>query len=277
MAFVERGSDSGNATPTATVRRLTAVLDAFLVADGDLGVTELAEQLRLAKSVSHRLVAALTDAGYLSRDAVTRRYRLGPKAVRLGLVALAQINISQHARQYLEALATETGETATLSILDGEHRVYVQQVESSQTIRQTVQLGQHAPLYVGASGKALLAYLPEERGRQIVRHAMRSAATQATGAPLDERRLLDELAEIRAQGFAISQSERILGAASAAAPVFDHHGEVVASLSVASVTVRHGRADLTRFGELVRGFAERLSADLGWTGARGASPAGGRR
>ncbi len=242
------------------------MLDAFLVAEGDLGVTELAERLGLAKSVSHRLVAALTDAGYLARNPVTRRYRLGPKAVRLGLVALAQISISQHARQYLEILAAETGETATLSILDGDHRVYVEQVESSQTVRQTVQLGQHAPLHVGASGKAMLAFLPADRGRQLVRHAMRSGATRANGAPLEERWLLDELEEIRKQGFAISQSERIVGAASAAAPVFDHRGEVVASLSVASVTVRHERADLMRFGHLAQTYAERLSADLGWTG-----------
>src|SRR5262249_12056974 len=96
---VERGSDLRNdsSKPAATVGRVTAVLDAFLEADGNLGVTELAAQLGLAKSVVHRLMTALTDAEYLSHDVTTRRYALGPKALRLGVVAAGQVRIHERA------------------------------------------------------------------------------------------------------------------------------------------------------------------------------------
>lgn len=275
---MKRSSDLRNGAHPATVARLIAVLDAFLAAERDFGVTELAGQLGLAKSVIHRLVTALADAEYLAHDPVSRRYRLGPKAIRLGLVALSQAQLPQRARPILRALAAETGETATLSILDGDHRVYIDQVESTQPVRQTVQLGQHAPLYLGASGKAILAFLPADRRERIVREAVRQGATSIGGAPLEEQRLLRELEAARAQGFAVSESERILGAASAAAPVFDCYGQVIGSISVASVTVRHDRADLLRFGPIVRRYAERLSQDLGWPGPESdrAEPAAAR-
>jgi IclR family acetate operon transcriptional repressor len=271
---VERSSDARNGShsrlkrPTATVGRVTAVLDAFLEADRDLGVTELASQLGLAKSVVHRLMTALTDAEYLAHDAGSRRYALGPKAVRLGLVAVGQMRIRERALPYLRELAAETGETATLSLLVGDHRVYAEQVESAHPVRQSVPIGANAALYVGASGKAILAFLPAARRALILGQASHSAVMRADGQPLDVAALATDIDEIRRRGFAISQSERALGAASAAAPVFDHHGDVVASVSVAGVTVRHGPAELLEFGALAAKCAGRLSAELGHNNRR---------
>lgn len=270
----ERASDdqanAAAATPTATVQRVTAVLDAFLAGAGsDIGITELAAQLGLGKSVVHRLVTALSDADYLSHDVVTRRYSLGPKAVRLGLVAVGQINVRERALPYLRALASDTGETVTLSLRTGDHRTYAEQVESTHRVRQAIQIGSAAPLYVGASGKAILAFLSLDEQEAVLRRARKTV--MANGSPLDMPTLKDDLRCIRQRGFATSVSERIVGAASAAAPVFDHHGAVVASISVAGVTVRHTQDDLTRFGEKAATCAERLSADLGWSGSRAAS------
>jgi IclR family transcriptional regulator, acetate operon repressor len=263
---VEQHSALGNSTPTATVRRVTAVLDAFIAAGGDLGVTELASQLGLAKSVVHRLVTALTEAEYLSQAAGTRRYALGPKALRLGLVAVGQINIRERSVGYLRALARETGETATLSMLVGDHRVYAEQVESVQPVRQSIQIGSSAPLYLGASGKAILAFLAPAARAAILGAVTSAGANRADGSPIDVDGLGRELEGIRRRGYATSQSERVLGATSAAAPVFDHHGNVVGSISVAGVTVRHGKPELARFGKLATAYANRLSSELGWPG-----------
>src|SRR5262249_3877817 len=86
------------------------------------------------------------------------------------------------------------------------------------------------------------------------------------GTRLDVKALRTDLATIRRRGFATSQGERIIGAASAAAPVFDHHGDVIGSVSVATVTLRHGKSVLVKFGETVRAAADRLSTQLGWPG-----------
>ena len=252
-------------TPTASVARVTALLDAFVETRTELGVTEIAVQLGLAKSVVHRLVTALTKAGYLSQTR-TRRYTLGPGATRLGQAALGQMDIRARARPILRELARASGETATLSTLAGDDRVYAEQVESTQSVRQSVSIGTAAPLYVGASSKAILAFLPERRSEAILSRAAKAGVTLASGTRLDIKALRSELAIVRRRGFATSMAERIVGAASAAAPVFDHHGEVIGSLSVASVTVRHGKGDLLRFGEMARAAADELSMELGWQG-----------
>src|SRR5262249_1100293 len=154
---------------------------------------ELAAQLGLAKSVVHRLMTALTDAEYLSHDVTTRRYALGPKALRLGVVAAGQVRIHERALPYLRALAAETGETGTLSLLVGDHRVYAEQIESAHPVRQSVSIGSSATLYVGASGKAMLAFLPEARRTAILRQAAALQPRHADGRPLDFGALVKEL------------------------------------------------------------------------------------
>jgi len=250
-------------TPTATVARVTALLDTFVDSSGELGITEIANRLGLAKSVVHRLVTALAKSGYLTQAATTRRYSLGPRATRLGQAAMGQMDIRARARPVLRELARATGETATLSTIAGDERIYAEQVESAQPVRQSVQIGTRAPLYLGASGKAMLAFLPEVRRSAILARAVTSKVTTADGRRLDVKALNSELTTIRRRGFATSQAERITGAVSSAAPLFDHHNEVIGALSIASVTVRHGRADLVKFGDLVRRAAERLSTELG--------------
>jgi IclR family transcriptional regulator, acetate operon repressor len=263
MGDLEHSSALGNATPAATVGRVTAVLDAFLDTNGELGVTEVASRLHLAKSVVHRLMTALTESGYLLQSGSSRRYTLGPHAVRLGLAALGQLNIRERALRHLQVLAAETGETATLSVMVGDRRVYADQVECSQRVRQTIQIGDTAPLYLGASGKAILAFLSPERRAAVMHGAANPTVIRADGAPVDTEALDAELTAIRQRGYATSLSERILGATSAAAPVFDHRGQVVGCISVAGVTIRHGLAELERFGELARRAAGRLSVELG--------------
>jgi DNA-binding IclR family transcriptional regulator len=246
------------------VARVVGVLDAFVDANRDLGVTEIAAQLGLSKSVVHRLVTALAEAGYLAHVATTRRYSLGRKAIRMGQVALGQMDVRQRALPHLRELAATTRETTTLSLLKGDQRVYVEQVESAHEVRQAVEIGGIAQLFAGASGKAMLAFLSTARRSSILRQA--ANAQLSDGSTVDARALARELETVRRRGYATSQNERVVGAVSAAAPVFDHHGNVVGSISVAGVTLRHGRKEQEQFGKLAAATAARLSAELGWSG-----------
>jgi len=142
-------------------RRVVAVLEAFLDGVPDLGVTELSRRLDCSKSVVHRILAALTERGFVVADPATHRYRLGPNARRLGDVASEHQDLGAQALPHLRRIRERTGETATFSARRGAVRVYVEQVESRHVVRQTVRLGEEAPLHLGASGKAILAFLPE--------------------------------------------------------------------------------------------------------------------
>lgn len=237
----------------SAVARVAAVFDAFAGSSTDLGVSELGRQLRCSKSVVHRVLVALVDAGYVAADPVTRRYRLGAKALLLAQSTSARDDLRRQALPHLEVIRDRTGETATLSVLRGTIRVYVEQLESRQAVRQTVTVGSEAPLHLGASGKAILAYLPEDA---------RPAA--ARGAALDA-----DLRRVRRRGYAVSHAERIPGAASVAAAIFDRSGSVVGSVSAAGVLARSEARTMSRNGAIVGAEARALSRELGWRG-RGA-------
>lgn len=246
---------------SSTVARATQVLTA-LIDVPDVGVSELSRRFGWPKSVTHRVLTTLVSAGFLILEPERRRYRLGPIVLRLGLAALARADLHRLALPHLRALRERTGETSTATVLSDDERVYVDQVESSHPVRQIIEAGTRAPLYLGASSKAILAYLPAARQARILEHA--AHATRADGTPVDVAALTAELPTIRARGFAVSRGERIAGAASVAAPIFGHGGDVIGSISVASVTVRLSTADLEAFGPLVRSTAEALSRELGW-------------
>lgn len=256
-----RDADNGTAVSSA-VRRGADVLIA-LTDQPDVGVSELSRRFGWPKSVTHRVLSTLVDADLVSADPVTRRYGLGPAALRLGLAALARADVHRLAVPHLHALRERTGETATLTLLSGEMRLYVDQVESRQPVRQSIQIGSSAPLYVGGTSKAMLAFLPVERRRRVLESAV--GATRADGTPVDVATLRAEIDTIRTLGYAISQGERIAGATSVAAPIFDGQGDVIGSMSVAGVTVRQDRTTLEALGPIVRDEARALSIELGWT------------
>ncbi|MGQ9676255.1 MAG: IclR family transcriptional regulator [Chloroflexota bacterium] len=246
-----------------SVSRVVSILDCFIHASSDLGVSELSRQLGYSKSIVHRLLTSLEKAGYVAIDVETRRYRLGHKAIQLGLAAQQQVEVRRLARPLMERLRNATGETVTLSVLVGEQRVYMEQLESPQEMRQTVELGRSYPLYLGSSGKCMLAFLPEQRREQILTSAV--GRTRADGWPLDLTALRQELQRIRRQRYASSHSERIFGAASVAAPIFNHSGEVVGGLSIAGPAVRLTAERAQELAPLVVDAASEISRQLGYS------------
>lgn len=236
-----------SARSPSAARRVTEVLDAFANARTDLGVSEIARDLGCSKSVVHRLLVALVEAGYVAADPLTHRYHLGTKAALLAVAGPGRDDLRRRALPHLEVVRDRTGETATLSLLRGAVRVYAEQLESRQAVRQTVVVGAEAPLHLGASGKAILAHLPEGRWPPVARR----------------QALRTELERVRRRGYAVSHAERIPGAASVAAPVFDHTGAVVGSLSAAGVLARSDPRTAARYGAIVAAEARALSRELG--------------
>jgi DNA-binding IclR family transcriptional regulator len=142
-----------------------------------------------------------------------------------------------------------------------DKRTYVDQYESPQEIKMTVEPGRLYPLYAGASSRAILAFLPEVDVARVLSSGI-EPLTEETIHDLDL--LKERLAEVRANGFATSRGERQSGAGSVAAPVFRGDGRVVGSISVCGPLARFDAAAVDRYIPLVTSAAARISARLGW-------------
>ncbi|MFC6879318.1 MULTISPECIES: IclR family transcriptional regulator [Actinomadura] len=244
----------------ATVERAADVLVLFTETDqSTLGVTEIADELGLSKPAVHRILASLRSRGLIELDQQSRRYSLGLTSMRLGLAYLDRIDVRKLAGPELAALSRRTQETATLSIRTGDHRAYVDQVTPPREVIMSVSLGVPYPLHAGGSSKAFLAFLPQEEVDAYLTRELRRL-TERTVTDADALRA--ELREIRARGYAKSFAERQQGAASVAAPVFDHHGLPSAVISVCGPLERF-RQEADGCATTLLESADRLSARLG--------------
>ena len=245
------------------VQRAAEVLNAFTQLDGaTAGVTELSVRLGLSKAVVHRILASLRATGFIELDAETRRYSLGPAALALGLTYLQQIDVRDAARSVLRELSDQTNETATLSIRRGDVRMYVDQVTPAREVKMTVQLGHPYPLHAGGSSKAFLAHLPESRVDEYLAGPLEAVGQNTITDPALLRR---DLAVIRRRGYAASFGERMEGAGSIAAPVFDLENGPIAVISVCGPEERF-RNEIDEIAPMVLEATRGLSRRLGWEG-----------
>lgn len=243
-----------------SVARALDILQAFGRGQPELGVTELARVLRLSKSTVHRLLRLLASRGVVAQDPATRRYRLGVELLWLGSLVRDGMDLRREALPVMRELQARAGETVNLNVERDGHRVCIEKVETSHPIRDFVDIGRPLPLYAGASGKVLLAHLPDQRVAEILRAADPAAIAGRlpTGAAL--RR---ELARIRRQGYASTSGERVEGASSVSAPVWDAEGRVVASLSISGPSYRFRPERVRVFARLVVSAAREISGRLG--------------
>lgn len=255
--------DRGTSGQTiATVERAADVLALFARAESPtLGVTEIANALALSKAAVHRILASLRSRDLVDFDAQSRRYRLGSMALSLGLAYLSRVDVRYFAQAELAELSKVTGETATLSVRNGFQRIYIDQVRPQREIVMSVQIGVPYPLHAGSSSKAFLAFMPDEEVDRYLSGPLEKLTNKTITSAASLRR---ELARIRTRGYATSVGERQVGAASVAAPIFDHEGRVAAVVSVCGPAERF-EAEVNDVVPELLAATSRVSARMGYS------------
>ncbi|MGB3772095.1 MAG: IclR family transcriptional regulator [Rhodococcus sp. (in: high G+C Gram-positive bacteria)] len=233
MAVTPSSKVALESTGTESADRVADVLLAFAQSDRALGVSELARRLGLSKAVVHRILQSLASRSIVQPVSGESTYSLGPAAIGLGTKAWSQLDVRSIAAPILRRLRAETRETATLSVLVGHRRVYLDQYESPQEVKMVVEIGPQYPLHSGASSRAILAFLPSHYADEAFEEL--SGTTPGTDASLFHARL----EQIRDIGYGTSINERKTGAASIAAPFFDAAGHVLGSVSSSGPAFRY--------------------------------------
>lgn len=219
----------------AVVVRTLDLLEALAASAEPLGVTELAAQLGTTKSAAYRILATLEQRGYVTKDPLNARYRLGVRLAFLGQQALEGFDLRQAARPLLEGLHSRFHETVNLGVRDGREIVYIDMIESSHGLRMAARLGGRDPITSTALGKAILAYLPLAERAPLLERPL-PARTPATVT--DAATLAAELARIRQTGVAEDRGENEPGSRCLGAPIFNHQGAVIAAISLTAPDTR---------------------------------------
>jgi len=246
-----------------SVEKALHILLAFSEAHPVWGVRELSAALRFSPATVQRLLQSLKEYGFVVQDERTRRYRLGHVYFRFLNVLQSRYPVARRALPRMQDLMSRTQETVHLNVIDGEERICIEHVESTQALKAGMPIGHRSPLYAGASSKCLLAFSPPEFVQRYLGRVAPAALTENTLTDVAELRA--EIDRIRRQGYARSLGERTPGLGSLSAPILGHHGRIVAALSLAIPDIRyrnrgHRRACL----ELLQHTAAELSVSMGY-------------
>ncbi|WP_246096460.1 IclR family transcriptional regulator [Paenibacillus sinopodophylli] len=240
---------------TQTLSRALDILFALAEADGTLTVSDIAQKVSIPESSTYRFLQTLEQNGIVERRG-KGQIGLGMRILDLARSLSEQVHreLVPLALPVMEELTKETNETSLLFIRSGTNAISIQTIRSKALIQYSAENGRILPLYLGASGKAILAYESEK----IVHNVL-----DKWSPDLSKDLLLSELSSIREQGYALTQGEIDPDVFAVGAPVFDSRGALVASLSIAGPKYRFDDVLRQLSIDAVQHAAEQVSRKLG--------------
>lgn len=238
----------------ASARRSLAILD-VLADEPSLGTNEIARRLGTSASTTSRQLATLVEAGLVEHVPATGRYRLGIRLVALATSVLARLDVRAIAHPHLEALASELGETATLSVPGDPDAITVDVVRSARYIADGSRLGRPSIAHATAAGKVMLAFDGTRPARELQAYTPRTIT--------DPLELEAEIERVRRRGWADAFEEREIGLNAIAAPVWSSDGSLAGIIALQGPIPRFGRAAARAALPSLRERAVAISAELG--------------
>lgn len=256
---------------TGTVARTLSVLRVVAEAKGSVGVKDVADALRLPMSTSHRLLDLLLEAGFVQKETVKRRYRVGAEFFRVASLVTRRTSLASLVQPLLDTLARTTGETALFATYQpAQHTVtYAAKSDSAQSLRFRIDLYQPVSSEWGATGLAILAFLSEAEQAAAFAHARSSPIT---GRRLTRAAFFERVAAVREAGFAFSEGEKLPDSVGIAVPLETAPGELAGSIALTIPKVRFVRAKTKSYVELLRRAAASFSGRNGEALLSGSSP-----
>lgn len=220
-----------------TIKSIVKAFDVLEVLGnkGERTLSELARDLNYPVSTTQRIVNTILDKGYMTKNTITGKYRLGLGLMRLQNSIVENYSIVEIAKPFMEAMVDETRESSNLGILDGKEVIHVYRVESPEVLKATNILSFRLPAHTSATGKLLLAFEPIENIYRLFNKELKPCTENSIR---NREQLIIELENIRKMGYAVDNEEGYHGVMGIAVPILDYKGSVLASLSLVSPTLR---------------------------------------
>jgi DNA-binding IclR family transcriptional regulator len=226
-----------------------------------LNVTELSEKLAIPKNSAFRIAVTLEENGYLERLEPSKRYRLTSKFMTFGASAVSEHNLFEKSLDVMRDLRDETLETVLVGVRVGGQGVVLDHVPGLHPFRFAVDPGVRFDLHTAAPGKAMLAYLPKEEQKAVVKEMTFKRYTQNTIVGV--RAFTAHLEEVRERGYGFDLSEEMEGQYCVGAPIFDARGYPAAAIWITAPASRLPDSELDVTGRKIRAAADVVSGRFG--------------
>jgi DNA-binding IclR family transcriptional regulator len=245
-----------------SIERAFDILELLSQEPNGLNLKTIGERLDLHKSTVHRLLAVLNQRGYVEKTEQRGRYRIGLGFVDLAGMHLNSLELTTEAQPYLRHLSKQTGQTAFLAVMEGRDVVYIDKVESYNSLRRYRIIGRRRPLHATSLGKSLLAGLSQEQITRLYEGVELNRLTENTITDLSV--LLAEVRMCRKRGWSYDNEENELGTRCVGAPIYDYREKVIAALSVAWEAPVNPELDADQVCEYVKEAAFGVSVRMGY-------------
>ncbi len=244
-----------------TLVRFFKIID-LLENSSELRLKDISDKLGLDKSTTHRFLKTLLEYNYVKINPDNKKYSLGLKFLNISSKIIDSIDIRNVAHPHLLELGQKTNETIHLTTFDGKRVVYIDKIESATPIRMYSRIGNVAPIHCTAAGKVILAFQKGEVIDEIIENLDFISLTKHTITA--KKDLLQDLEEIRKNGFAVDNSEHEENICCIAAPIRDYTRKVAHAVSISAIKTRMNLSQLITFKDIMIDKANVISKELGF-------------
>jgi DNA-binding IclR family transcriptional regulator len=248
--------DKNDTKNVKSINKALDILMCFDWNDKELTLTEISKKMGLAKSTTSRLLNTMLDKGFLSKDEDNNKYVLGSVVYYLGEVAKETIDLRRISMSVLKHINTKTKETVHVYVYDGLDRICFEQVESPQLIKQSVKVGSREPIWVGATGKAILAFQSVEQWYDVINEVKKIS-------DINSEDFIATLKKVRKDGYAIRDGKKDDNVGCVAAPIFDIKGNIKGCLAISTPAFRFPENSEEYIRLIVKG-AKEISEKIGY-------------
>ncbi|AKG34803.1 IclR family transcriptional regulator [Paenibacillus durus] len=246
------------------ISKTIQILD-ILVPQGsekEMSVTEISRELDMPVQSVHRILNSLSKYGFVAQNRNNRRYKLGLSVMKYGFLMWDSLMLRSVSKPYMEELSQKTNETVYLATRENEEGVYIDCIDSPQILKISEPIGLRLPLFIGASNRVILAYLPQKEREKILSNVDWSSVPSLK--PLTRDYIEQEIEIIRQQGFAVTSGEATDGTTGIGAPVFSYDNTVIGSINCAGPSFRFTSQNIEKYSFYVKKYAEMISKELGF-------------
>ena len=244
--------------------RLFQIIEFLACSKEWISLRTMARELDISAASAYRSLNSLKELGYVRQHPQDSKYQLTLKIAWISAQVLDNVQLRQIAHPFLQNLTSITNETTHLAILEDSEFVYIDKVDNTQAMRMRSRVGQRGQLHCTATGKSMLAFLPEQEMLALLPRLKFQPVTENTIT--DTAKFQEHLLRIRRLGYAVDDEENEMGIRCIGSPIYDHAGRLVGALSISGWTITMTRERIPQLAPELIQTCRRISIELGFTG-----------